>query len=219
LLTTASISSETFAQTSSAAAGKLATEVAVGYTYVRANAPPGECDCFSMNGGSMSVAQPFKSGTLAWVFDATLDHASGISAGNYDLTLSIYSVGLRYRPWADSNWSPFSQVLLGASHASGSLVQGNTPAAADGSLRFAATVGGGIDYWVNSRWSLRAFEADYLVTTYSNRTDDHQNNLRISVGAAYHFGARRTAISGSSEEYCAGRVQSERFGVSEVMAT
>jgi hypothetical protein len=33
------------------------------------------------------------------------------------------------------------------------------------------------------------FEADYLLTTYSNRTNDHQNNLRVSVGAAFHFGA------------------------------
>jgi peptidoglycan-associated lipoprotein len=169
--------------------GPKSTEVAVGYTYLRANAPPGECGCFSMNGGSFSVAQPIKSENFAALFDATLLHASGISPGKYDLTLSVFSVGGRYRPWPESRWSPFAQVLLGGSHASGTLVEGNTPAARDGGLRFASTVGGGIDYWLNDRWSIRAFEADYVLTTYANRTNDRQNNLRISVGAAFHFGA------------------------------
>jgi hypothetical protein len=26
-----------------------------------------------------------------------------------------------------------------------------------------------------------------VLTTYSNRTNDRQNNLRVTVGAAYHF--------------------------------
>jgi peptidoglycan-associated lipoprotein len=170
--------------------GPQSTEVALDYTFVRSNAPPGECGCFPMNGASFSVAHPFKSEHVALVFDATIEHASSISAGRYDLTLSVFTVGGRYRPWPESHWSPFAQVLLGAAHASGSLVEGDTPAASDGSLRFASLAGGGIDYWLNDRWSIRAFEADYLLTTYSNRTNGRQNNLRISVGAAYHFGGR-----------------------------
>jgi outer membrane immunogenic protein len=166
-----------------------APEVALTYTYVRANAPPGECSCFSMNGASASFAKPFGSGNWAAVLDVTSTHASGISSGDYDLTLSVFTVGARYRPWLGSPWSPFGQVLLGASHASGTLVEGNTPAARDASLKFASNVGGGIDYWISDRWSIRVFEADYLLTTYSNRTNDHQNNLRVSVGAAFHFGA------------------------------
>jgi outer membrane immunogenic protein len=168
--------------------GPQRTEIAGGYTYIRANAPPGQCDCFSMNGGSLSVAQPLSSPKFAVVFDATLAHGSGISAGRYDLTLSTFTVGIRYRPIPNSQWSPFSQILLGAAHATGSLVTGDTPAANDGSLKFAGTVGGGLDYWLNNRWSLRVLEADYLLTTYSNRTNNQQSNLRLSIGAAYHFG-------------------------------
>lgn len=169
--------------------GPTASELALDYTYLRPNAPPGVCGCFSMNGGSLSFAQPFSDGKWSAVFDAIGEHGSGISAGNFDLTLSVFTLGARYRPWPQSQWSPFGQVLLGVSHASGTLVEGNTPAAQDASLKFASNVGSGIDYWVNNRWSIRAFEADYLLTTYSNRTTDHQNSLRISVGAAFHFGA------------------------------
>jgi outer membrane immunogenic protein len=61
-----------------AAARQQLTEVAVGYTYIRSNAPPGECDCFSMNGGSIFIAQPVRSGSFALAFDATIAHASNI---------------------------------------------------------------------------------------------------------------------------------------------
>jgi peptidoglycan-associated lipoprotein len=170
--------------------GPQRTELAGGYTYVRPNAPPGQCDCFSMNGASISIAQPVTSPNFALIFDATVVHGSGIGTGRYDLTLSTFTVGIRYRPLPYSRWSPYSQILLGAAHATGSLVEGDTPAAHDASLVFASTIGGGLDFWLNSRWSLRVFEADYLLTTYSNRVNDHQNSLRLSVGAAYHFGSR-----------------------------
>ncbi len=177
------------ASADSVSEGPRNTEIALDYTYVRSNAPPGQCGCFPMNGGSFSIAQPLSSDKFAVVFDTTIEHASHINAGSFDLTLSIFTLGLRYRPWPQSQWSPFGHVLLGAAHASGSLVEGDTPAAHDAALTFASNVGGGIDYWVNQRWSIRVFEADYLRTTYSNRTDDRQDNLRISVGAAFHFGA------------------------------
>jgi peptidoglycan-associated lipoprotein len=170
--------------------GPTGSEVALTYAYVRSNAPPGECPCFSMNGAGISFAKPFAEGNWAAVFDATATHASRIAAGDYDLTLAVFTVGARYRPWPDSHWSPFGEVLIGASHASGSLVEGNTPAAFDGSFKFASNVGGGLDYWINDQWSIRVLQADYLLTTYSNRTNDHQNNLRLGVGAAFHFGAR-----------------------------
>ena len=42
------------------AQGLGSAEVALGYSYVRANAPPGTCGCFGMNGGSGAFA-------LGWV--------------------------------------------------------------------------------------------------------------------------------------------------------
>ena len=164
------------------------TEVAGEYTYAHANAPPGDCGCFSANGGSVSVARPLDTGYWAFVFDTTVVHAGSISPANYDLTLTVFTAGFRFRPAPHAKWNPFGQVLVGAEHASGSLVEGPTPAADDPALVFAMNAGGGLDRRLNSHWSLRLVEADYLMTRSSNRVNDLQNNIRISTGLVYRFG-------------------------------
>jgi outer membrane immunogenic protein len=178
------------AQVSSASGDHHATEVTLEYNYVRSNAPPAQCNCFSLNGGSVSIAQPFGSGHLAGAFDASVVHGSSISSGAYDLTLSSFTAGLRYRPLLQPRWNPFGQVLVGVAHASGSLVEGDTPASSDAALTFASVIGGGLDYRLHRHWSVRLIEADYLLTTYSNRVNDHQNNVRIGAGITYRFGRR-----------------------------
>jgi len=178
------------AQASPANGDRGSTELALEYNYVRANAPPAQCDCFSLNGGSFSIAQPLGSGHLAAVFDAAAVHGSGISSSGYDLTLSSFTAGLRYRPLFHPRWNPFGQILIGAANASGTLVEGNTPAASDSTLNFASVVGGGLDYRLPGRWSLRVIEGDYLLTRSSNRVNDHQDNLRLGAGIVYRFGKR-----------------------------
>lgn len=183
------VASPALAQTQTAINGSHnQTEIAGEYTYVRSNAPPGGCGCFSLNGGSVSLARPLDTGNWSLIFDATVVHAGGISSGGYDLTLSVFTAGFRLRPMPHARWNPFAQVLVGAEHASGSLVEGPTPAATDPSTVFAVNAGGGLDRRLNPHWSLRLVEADYLLTETSNGVNDLQNNLRISSGLVYHFG-------------------------------
>jgi outer membrane immunogenic protein len=176
------------AQVLPAKSDRLSPELALEYNFVRSNAPPAECDCFSLNGAGLSIAQPLGSGHLAAVFDAAVAHGSGISSSHYDLTLTSITSGLRYRPFEQPRWNPFGQVLIGVANGSGTLVEGNTPAASDSTLSFASIVGGGIDYRLRGRWSVRLIDADYLLTRTSNRVNDHQNNLRLSAGVVYGFG-------------------------------
>ncbi len=180
-------SSLAVAQVSAAGDRSQAPELALEYNYARSNAPPGQCDCFSLNGGSLSIAKPFGSGRFAGVFDAGFGHGS---VSGFDLTLSSFTGGLRYRPLLRPRWNPFGQVLVGVAHASGSLVEGRTPAAYDSALTFASVIGGGLDYRLHGHWTIRAVEGDYLLTTYSNGDNNHQNNLRLSTGVAYRFGKR-----------------------------
>jgi peptidoglycan-associated lipoprotein len=165
----------------------LRAELALDYTFVRSNAPPGGCSCFNLNGGSASFAWSIKPASpFALVGDLTAAHASGISSPGYDLLLSTYTVGARYRPrLGHSPLLPFGQLLVGAAHTSGSLVSG--PTAANAGAAFAANLGGGLDLRASRRCSFRLLEAGYLVTTVDNGVNNHQNNLRISSGFVMRF--------------------------------
>ena len=47
-----------------------------------------------------------------------------------------------------------------------------------------------MEFNVSPRITLRVAQVDYFVTTFDNKIDGHQNNLRITTGVAYHFGKR-----------------------------
>ncbi len=163
-------------------------ELALGYSYLHGNAPPGGCGCFNLNGGNATFAWPLKTGRFAMVGDATIAHADGISSSGYGLTLSTYTVGARFMP-PIAHWSlqPFGQALIGLAHSGGTLVQGQAAKVSNAGAAFAANLGGGLDLRLSRRFSWRVVEADYLLTTFDNGSNDHQNNLRISAGAVFHF--------------------------------
>jgi outer membrane immunogenic protein len=154
------------------------------YNYMRTNAPPGGCGCFSLNGGAAWISyNPF--GQLAIVGELSVQHASNVLGSGAGLTLTSYQAGPRYRFPQVRRLVPFAQVLLGGSHASGSYAS-NT-GLANG---FAATMGGGIDVELTNRVAIRAFQADYAFTHFPNGVNDHQNNLRLSMGVAFKLGKR-----------------------------
>ena len=166
---------------------KPSPELAIDYNYVHSNAPPGDCGCINLNGGSATFAWPLGKGTFAIVGDIGATHAGSISSENNDLTLSTYTAGARYSPrfghWGHARLQPFGQVLVGVAHTDGSLVSTTSNSGA----AFASLVGGGLDLRATHRFSFRLFEADYLVTTFDNGDNDHQNNLRIAAGLVLHF--------------------------------
>jgi outer membrane immunogenic protein len=188
-LTLAAVSSSRAgAQTLKAPDRPLRSELALDYSYVRSNAPPGGCTCINLNGGSATFAWPVRPGGLAAVGDVTVTHAGSIGSSGYSLTLSTFTAGARYQPrMGNGHVRPFGQVLAGLAHSSGTLVQGSNPASANAGAAFAANVGGGLDLKASRRFSLRLIEAGYLVTTFDNAANNHQNNLRIGAGVVIHF--------------------------------
>jgi len=193
LLTIAAVSITAGAQTTAAHPASTGPELGLLYTYLRSNAPVGQFGCFSPQGGSVSLAVPLHGNRFFAAGDVTVAHADKISQGGYDLTLSTFTAGVRYRPgFSLGPLVPSVQVLAGGAHAGGALVSGNSPAAADSSVVFASNVGGGLDLKLSpgSHFSLRLVEADYLVTLFHNGQNDHQNMLRLSTGVVIHFGRR-----------------------------
>jgi hypothetical protein len=50
-------------------------------------------------------------------------------------------------------------------------------------------IGGGVDYRLTNRFSLRPLQVDYLLTRFNEGTPNNQsqNNLRASTGIVIHF--------------------------------
>jgi len=163
-------------------------ELGLEYSYLRSNAPPGGCTCFNLNGGSANIAWPVKPGHFALAGDINIVHAGSIGASGDSLTLSTFTAGTRYLPRMHLvHIQPFGQVLLGLAHSSGTVVAGSKPGTANAGAAFAANIGGGVDLNVNRRFAIRLIEADYLLTTVDNGSNNHQNNLRISAGVVIRF--------------------------------
>jgi outer membrane immunogenic protein len=189
LLLTGLLASQTaVSQPADNASQKAGPELAVEYNFLASNAPPGECGCFHLNGGGANFAWPLHSGRFALVGDIGVSHASSIASHGYDLTLSTFTAGGRYSlDLKRTHFRLFGQVLAGAGHASGSLVEGTNPGASNAGAAFAGIAGGGVDMRLGHRISLRLVEADYLATTFDNGSNDHQNNLRLGAGVMFAF--------------------------------
>jgi len=174
--------------TPAAAAQNIPTaEVALTYNWVHSNAPPKDCGCFSMKGGSGSFAYNF---TRKWsvVGEASAESNGNVNSTGLGLTLADFLAGGRYTLRNHSRLQPFGQVLLGAAHTSGSLSPDQIGLGA--ATSFATTAGGGVDVNLSPRIALRAIEADYFLTLLPNGTSDRQNNLRLSAGIVFRFGAQ-----------------------------
>src|SRR5215472_17547440 len=64
-------------------------ELGANYNYFHANAPPGHCGCFSLNGGSATVVYNITSRWAA-VADLTLGHANNVNNTGQNITFFNY---------------------------------------------------------------------------------------------------------------------------------
>jgi outer membrane immunogenic protein len=164
-----------------------AHELAFDYTYVHTNAPPAGCGCFSMNGGGGSYAYHYGP-QFALLVDVEAVHASKVDANGDDLTLTSFLAGPRFyyrRPSA--RWVPYGQILIGGVRGTGSLAAANSSGEVS-PVALGVTLGGGVEYNISRTLTLRVAEVDYFLTTFPNYVNGRQNNLRVTAGAAYHFG-------------------------------
>jgi peptidoglycan-associated lipoprotein len=174
-----------------AAHGQIATpvEVMLGYSYVHANAPPGECGCFSMNGGNGGFAAYLEHGISA-VADVGGYFQNNVDNSGRSLQVETFLFGPRYSSTHWKKWTPFGQVLFGGTLGSGTLYGPNATTSGSSS-GFSMSAGGGLDWNFARRVSLRLIQADYLMTRLPNSVNNNQNNLRITVGVVFHFGQPR----------------------------
>jgi outer membrane immunogenic protein len=161
-------------------------EIGAEYSFVKSNAPPGDCGCFTLNGANGWFAYNF---THHWAAVGEMGggYASKIDGTTSDLTFSTFLGGVRYSRRLMDRIAPFGQFLIGGAHANGALTPdlAGMPAGANA---FAMVAGGGMDLEGSRYWKLRLIEVDYLLTRFDNGVNNHQNNVRVSIGAAFRFG-------------------------------
>jgi hypothetical protein len=159
-------------------------DVSASYSYLRAYPGNSVISGFNLNGGSASVAYNLRD----WVSGVAdfggyhVGNANGVNVDNHILT---YMFGPRFTYRGYRRISPFGQVLFGAARAgSGVFATGNSHTA------FASSFGGGVDWNVRDRFSIRPLQFDYILTHFPEATGGTnltQNNLRVSAGIVFHF--------------------------------
>jgi len=161
-----------------------------GYSYVRANPSGTTLPSFNMNGGEASLAynaNNWLSGVVDFAGYRT-SRLTSLEPADFKGNMFTYLFGPRISYRHLGRFTPFAQTLFGVAHAvNGTYLNGNQ-------TDFAMTVGGGFDYRLSRRLSIRPIQADYLLTHFNefesfqlNTSNSTQNNVRLSTGLVFHF--------------------------------
>jgi len=156
------------------------------------NAPAGSCGCFGLEGAAGDLAWNLvglggRSGVgLGIAADVGVEHTGSVNGAPYGLTLTTFVVGPRVR-FPILKLHSFGQALFGFAHGADSQFPQNN-ALVSSANSFAFDLGGGADYALDKRVSVRVLQLDYLRTSLPNITTNWQNNLRIGAGLTLHFG-------------------------------
>jgi outer membrane immunogenic protein len=158
-------------------------ETSLGYSFLHANAPPGQCGCFSANGGFGSIVFNTPHG-FSIVGDLNAVHAGNV-AGTQSITVFSYLFGPRYSLRSMSKrFTPYGQVLGGASQEFSSYT-------AVQNLQGAAfSVGGGISTVLKPHLGWTIVEADWIHSYIPNAQNNLQNDIRVSTAITFRLGPR-----------------------------
>lgn len=113
--------------------------------------------------------------------DVTVAPGVNVGVNNYNF---LFGPTVSYRT---PKFTPFAHSLFGASRASIDLGVLSPLGFSATDTAFGMALGGGADWHLNDRWSIRPVQLDYLMTRFAS---DTQNNLRYSVGVVVRFGSK-----------------------------
>jgi opacity protein-like surface antigen len=159
------------------------SEATMSYSYMRGYAADNG-GTYNMGGASASFAINLKP-WLGLVQDYGGYSFTGLGYG-LGSTMYTYLYGPRFSlRRSERRWTPFGQVLLGASHIN---VKGSGFTATENS--FAVAAGGGVDFALSRHFSVRVAQVEYLRTRFEsvNGTQVTQNNFRFSAGLVVRLG-------------------------------
>jgi hypothetical protein len=147
-----------------------------GYSYLRFDARTlGFADQLNMNGANVSVALPDLYQGLGAAIDISGHYTGQMEEFNF-------MIGPQYTyEWKGMRL--YGHGLFGK--ARDRLRQPGTTLVEPSHLGSAVAFGGGLDLPLKGRFSVRAIQADYLITSEFGSS---QHNIRLSTGLIYRFG-------------------------------
>jgi outer membrane protein OmpA-like peptidoglycan-associated protein len=186
-------------------------DIFLGYSYLRAVPELANGNrLVDMNGGSASIAlnlsRYFGIAADLGGYDDTRLRLAGPGANPPSVVDSggsafTYLFGPRLSFRNHSTVTPFAQVLFGAAHAEQVTLSGCTGSSCaplPAQTAFAMTAGGGFDIRLARHISIRAIQAEYLMTRFSDPTTgagNTQNDLRLSAGLLFRLGGHTPLAS------------------------
>jgi len=171
-------------------------EVSLAYSPTAANAPPGQCNCFFMNG--LSAEGNFRTyRAYTTVVDVTAAHTGQIQNTGQPFSMLMVTGGMRLnfrfgqqrQDGFDSyyRYKPFVQGLAGFAHGFDSAFPDKAGFIQPTANSLALLVGLGLDIKYRRHLSFRAIQADYGYTRLPNLAGNDQNLLRLSTGITIHL--------------------------------
>ena len=155
-------------------------EIGLNYNYVHANAPPGQCGCFSLNGGSATFVYNLRPQWAAMA-DLTVAHSNNVNNTGQDVTLIHYLFGARYSWRNRSRYVVYGQALFGGAKEDVNFqfdINRNA---------FGLMGGGGVTTRLRNRMGWTIGEVSWVYTQIPNQVNNRQNDLRVSTGLIYRF--------------------------------
>jgi outer membrane protein OmpA-like peptidoglycan-associated protein len=166
-----------------------AVDLFLGYSYIRFNTNAGGVKEHSnWQGFTPSVA-----GNINRWFSLVADFGfyqirnvpNGVKADGY-----TYLFGPRFSHRGE-RFTPFAHALFGAARITSTVTPPPISAFFNRTFSenaFATALGGGLDLNFNKRVSWRMFQAEYLLTKFTDGGNNKQNNFRAATGLVLHFG-------------------------------
>ena len=155
-------------------------EMRLNYNYLHANAPPGQCGCFSLNRGSAAIVVNLRPRWSA-VADITVAHANQVDGTAQNITIIDYLFGPRYTGRRNSRYVPYGQILLGGAKEDVNFqftINRNS---------FGVSAGGGVTTRLSPRIGVNIVQLDWIYTQIPNARNNRQNDLRAATGFIYRF--------------------------------
>jgi len=161
-------------------------EVGVNYSWLHVNSANYDYQRTGNGGSGYFVYNLNKTVGLVGDFGGYANTRTGID----DKALT-YLFGPRFSWRHYARWTPYVQFLFGGAYA-WSGPNSNTQNA------FATASGGGLDYNLNHRISIKPIQVEYVMTQFdsaalggSNKSfGGHQNDVRYSAGVVFKFGEK-----------------------------